>query len=146
METWTPEMASDTSISRADIVGRGIDFPFAVDLFGSVQMTSGDDVDAAIRMIVMTAPGERVMRPDFGCAIWDHVFSPVNVATLGQMAYAVRQALARWEPRIIVEQVRVIPRRDEISTVDIAIDYELRATNDVRNLVFPFYTIGDESS
>jgi phage baseplate assembly protein W len=92
-------------------------------------------------MVIMTAPGERPMRPDFGCAIWDHVYAPINAATLGQMAHAVRAALSRWEPRIDVERVTVSPERTNDSVVSIEVDYRLRSSNDRRNLVFPFYVI-----
>lgn len=92
-------------------------------------------------MVIMTAPGERVMRPDFGCEIWELVYSPVNAATLGQMAHAVRQALARWEPRIDVDDVQVRPQGGDESIVHIEVDYRLRSSNDRRNLVFPFYVI-----
>jgi len=131
-----------------ELVGRGISFfPFGVDERGTIRMTPGDDVEASLRMIIMTAPGERVMRPGFGCEIWDHVFSPVNAATLGQMAHAVRQALARWEPRVEVDSVRVTPQPGPDSVVAIDIEYRITANNDRRNLVFPFYVIpgGSES-
>ncbi len=125
-----------------ELVGRGISFfPFGVDERGSVRLTAGDDVEASLRMVILTAPGERVMRPEFGCAIWDYVFSPVNAATLGQMAHAVRQALARWEPRIEVDLVRVTPQPGPDSVVTIDIEYRITANNDRRNLVFPFYVI-----
>lgn len=125
------------------LVGRGLSFPLVTDATGRIALTSGDDVSEAIRMIVLTAPGERVMRPDFGCEIWDHVFSPINTSTLGQMAHAVRKALTRWELRIDVIEVVIRPQsgKNGESIVDIAIDYQLRSINDRRNLVFPFYVI-----
>lgn len=140
------EVAADTT--RA-LVGRGLAFPMTVDAGGSVALDRGDDVGPAIRMIIMTAPGERPMRPEFGCAIWDLVYAPVNTATLGQMAHAVRAALARWEPRIDVDQVVVRPdpaadTHDAIVSIEVA--YRLRSTNDRRNLVFPFYVIPEEGA
>lgn len=140
------QVAADTT--RA-LVGRGVSFPLSVDAGGSVALDSGDDVGPAIRMVIMTAPGERPMRPEFGCAIWDHVYAPVNTATLGQMAHAVRSALARWEPRIDVDQVVVRPDPSadtDGSTVAIEVEYRLRSTNDRRNLVFPFYVIPEEGA
>ncbi len=121
-------------------------FPLSVDGTGHIALTSGDDVVAGIHMVIMTAPGERVMRPDFGCEIWDLVYSPVNAATLGQMEHAVRQALSRWEPRIEVEQVTVRPQSNDDSIVQIEVDYRLRSSNDRRNLVFPFYVIPEGES
>ncbi len=134
---------SATRQTMVELVGRGIAFPFETDDSGDVRLTRGDDVRDALHMIIMTAPGERVMRPEFGCAIWDHVFSPVNTSTLGQMAHAVRQALSRWEPRIEIDSVTVRPDLEAESgtTVHIEIDFRLRSTNDRRNLVYPFYVI-----
>lgn len=126
------------------MIGRGLAFPFRRDAFGAVALTSGDNVVEAIHMIVMTAPGERVMRPEFGCAIWDHVFDPINASTLGQMAHAVREALSRWEPRIEVDEVRVSPEPQRDSCITIDVHYTLRASNDHRNLVFPFYVLPSE--
>jgi phage baseplate assembly protein W len=129
---------TDTTLA---LVGRGWAFPLSVDGSGSIALTDGTDVAAAIRMVIMTAPGERPMRPEFGCAIWDHVYASINSATLGQMAHAVRSALARWEPRIDVDQVVVSPDPTRDAAVTISVDYRLRSSNDRRNLVFPFYVI-----
>ena len=57
-------------------------------------MSSGvEELDSSIRMVLMTAPGERLMRPNFGCRIWELMFEPINANTLGLMAVAVREAL-----------------------------------------------------
>lgn len=134
--------------AERSLIGRGISFfPLQRIAGGALAMTRGDEVIAeSIRMIIMTAPGERVMRPDFGCAIWDHVFAPINAATLGQMAHAVREALSRWETRIEVDEVRVTPESDSKSdsTVNIEVAYTISASNDRRNLVFPFYVLPEE--
>ena len=81
------------------------------------------------------------MRPEFGCRIHDHVFAPANAATAGQIAYDVRQALERWEPRIDVLDVGVSFDEMETGTLYVDIRYEIRGLNDPRNLVFPFYVI-----
>jgi phage baseplate assembly protein W len=138
---------SATLATKRALVGRGLAFPLVVDHTGALMMSTGDDVGPAIRMVIMTAPGERPMRPEFGCAIWDHMYDPINAATLGQMAHAVRAALARWEPRIEVDRVTVTPERSDGAVVSIEVDYRLRSSNDRRNLVFPFYVIpGGEHS
>ena len=127
-------------------VGRGIRFPLAVDASGSLSLAdAGESTDSAIRVILSTAPGERVMRPSFGCRIWELLFEPVNANTLGLMAEAVRQALAQWEPRVEVEDVRVAPDDDDQALVRILVAYRMRATNDRRNLVYPFYVIPREA-
>jgi phage baseplate assembly protein W len=97
-----------------------------------------------MRMVLMTAPGERVMRPAFGCRIWELLFEPINANTLGQMGEAVREAMSRWEPRIDLDGINIEPDPSVDGAVRIAIDYRIKATNDHRNLVFPFYTIPRE--
>lgn len=129
----------------ADFIGKGLAFPLRIDHTGRFALTSGaEDIEGSIRAVLVTAPGERVMRPEFGCRIWDLVFEPINDNTLGLMAQAVRDALSQWEPRATVEQVRVLPAPDDEGTVLIHIDYRIRATNDRRNLVYPFYVIPRE--
>lgn len=129
----------------SDFVGRGISFPMRVDQSGAIATTTGgDDINASMRMVIMTAPGERVMRPQFGCRIWDLLFEPVNANTLGRMAEYVRDALSQWEPRAIVDDIVVTPASPDHSRVDIRIDYRIKATNDKRNLVYPFYVIPRE--
>lgn len=126
----------------SDFIGRGLAFPLRVDQSGAIAMTSGaSDIDSSILMVLMTAPGERLMRPQFGCGIWRLLFEPINANTLGLMSEAVYDALARWEPRIEIDDVRIgtNPARD--GSVDIDIDYTVKTTNDLRNLVFPFYVI-----
>jgi phage baseplate assembly protein W len=131
-------------VTTGDLIGSGWSFPVRLTPGGSVRLVSGaEEIDAAIRMILTTAPGERVMRPDFGCAMWEQVFAPVNPNTLGLVEQNVREALARWEPRIGVDSVTATPDEDS-SVVRIQVDYHLKATNDHRNLVFPFYVIPHE--
>ena len=133
--------------NAADFIGRGVMFPLRVDQSGSIAMTSGSaDLDSAIRMVLSTAPSERLMRPRFGCAIWDLLFEPINANTMGLMAVAVREALGQWEPRIEVDDVIVRPDASSDGRVAIDINYRVRATNDLRNLVFPFYVIPRETS
>src|SRR3954452_2281752 len=92
-----------------DFIGAGWAFPVGPDASGSVALATGDrEIEQAIRLILGTAPGERPMRPEFGCAIHEHVFGAANAATAGQIAADVRAALGRWEPRIRVDDVRVL--------------------------------------
>ncbi|ACU39201.1 GPW/gp25 family protein [Actinosynnema pretiosum subsp. pretiosum] len=125
-----------------DFIGRGLAFPVHTDATGSVALVSGSrEIVESIRLILATAPGERPMRPEFGCAIHDLVFAPADSATAGRIAYEVRTALERWEPRITLEDVSV--SFDEVGSGTLLIDirYTTRGTNDPRNLVFPFYVI-----
>src|SRR5512143_4077357 len=92
---------------RGSLIGTGWSFPTTVAAGGGIRLVSGGaEVDAAIRMILSTAPGERLMRPEFGCAMWDFVFAPINANTLGLIERTAREALERWEPRIELEMVR----------------------------------------
>jgi phage baseplate assembly protein W len=126
-------------------VGRGFAFPLGVNTDGGIRMTRGsEDLDASMRVILSTAPGERLMRPQFGCRIWDLLFEPVNFNTLGQMAEAAGDALAQWEPRVDVLGIDCVPDVRDQFLVNIEITYKVRATNDRRNLVYPFYVIPRE--
>jgi phage baseplate assembly protein W len=133
------------SDAAADFVGRGISFPMRIDQSGSIAFTQGvGDIDGSLRMVLTTAPGERLMRPQFGCRIWDLLFEPINANTLGLMAEAVRDAVSQWEPRIQLEDVVIDPDPADPSRVLINLKYRVRTTNDRRNLVYPFYVIPQE--
>lgn len=128
-----------------EFIGAGWAFPVRTDATGRIALSrEGREIEESIRLILATAPGERPMRPEFGCAAHDYVFAPADASTAGAIADAVRIALDRWEPRIDLQDVLV--RYDEVDRGLLYIDvqYALRGTNDPRNLVFPFYTIPDE--
>lgn len=129
-------------------IGRGIGFPLRV-VNGSIAMTTGvEDIDRGIRVVLSTAPGERVMRPYFGCRIWELMFEPINANTLGLMEDATREALSRWEPRIDVVEVKASADdtrgKGGEGMVNIEVAYRVKVTNDRRNLVYPFYMIPGE--
>jgi uncharacterized protein len=125
-----------------DFIGAGWSYPLGTDATGGVALVTRErEIEQAIRLILGTACGERPMRPEFGCRIHDHVFGPASSATAGQIAYDVRQALERWEPRIEVNEVEVSFDAIESGTLYIDVGYEIRGLNDPRNLVFPFYVI-----
>jgi uncharacterized protein len=142
-----PTGASGDALNDPGFIGRGFRFPMGVDHRGAIALTSGpEDLDCSIRVVLSTAPSERVMRPDFGCKIWDLLFEPVNANTVGRMAQAVRESVAQWEPRVEVEDVVVTPNDTDASLVHIHLTYRVRSTNDRRNLVYPFYVIPREES
>jgi uncharacterized protein len=127
-----------------DFVGAGWAFPIGTDATGGVALVVRErEIEQAIRLILGTARGERPMRPEFGCRIHDHVFGPANGATAGQIAYDVREALERWEPRIVVQEVGVAFDSIESGKLYVDVGYLVADSNDPRNLVFPFYTIPD---
>lgn len=123
-------------------LGQGWRYPIRVDGSGGIAMSRGeDDIEHAIIVILGTSKGERVMRPEFGSSIHDFVFAPNNATTHGLLEYHVRDALTYWEPRIDVDDVDV--RADEMNPSRVLIDigYTVKATNDSRNLVYPYYLI-----
>jgi phage baseplate assembly protein W len=127
-----------------DTLGRGIAFPFRAGPHGRIVLVSGeDDVEEAIRLILSTRPGERQVRPEFGCDLDEYVFDTLTTATFGHIERAIRRSLDRWEPRIVVDRIGFEPDPDGgILFVDIA--YRLRASNSKRNLIYPFYVIPSE--
>ncbi|OFE15405.1 baseplate protein [Humibacillus sp. DSM 29435] len=128
-----------------EFIGTGWGFPVSVDPTGGITLVSGPrEIEQSIRLILATAPGERPMRPEFGCAVHDYVFAPADAGTAGDIAYAVRVALERWEPRIELEDVDVRFDAVDQGTLYIDIHYSVSGTNDPRNLVFPFYVIPSE--
>jgi phage baseplate assembly protein W len=122
-------------------LGTGWSFPVRIDgTTGKIAMSSGErDIEESIRIILFTAKGERVMRPDFGSGIHDYVFASMSTATLGMIESSVREALARWEPRIQVLEVDASPEDAAGGKLLIRIKYLVRSTNQQHNLVYPFY-------
>ena len=130
---------------RLDFVGRGWAFPVGLDIRGRIALTTGfESIERSIRLILQTARGERVMRPQFGSDLHRLVFAENNATTAGLADFYVRQALARWEPRIDVENVGVSWSESDRGAMVLNITYLIKATNDRRNLVFPFYAIPEE--
>ena len=123
-----------------DFLGRGWKFPVNVSPAGKIMMSEHEeDIKEAIRIILSTSKGERVMRPDFGCGIYDFVFAVINTATMGLIEASVREALTLWEPRIELINVNVSSDKAEEEKLLISIDYRVRSTNNEFNLVYPFY-------
>lgn len=126
-----------------EILGSGLAFPVDVDDRGRLALADDVlDVEQAIALIIDTAPGERPMRPEFGCAVHDCVFDRIDADTTGRIEDAIRVALDRWEPRIVVEEIGFAA--DEPGVLLIEVRYRVKATNDARNLVYPFYVIPTE--
>jgi phage baseplate assembly protein W len=123
-----------------EFLGTGWQFPVQLDDEGQIAMAEYEAiVRQSIWMILSTAPGERVMRPDFGCGIHDLVFAPNSPGTAGQVIGEVRRALIRWEPRVDVLNVDAMPERGQPNRLLIVIKYQVRSTNNEFNLVYPFY-------
>lgn len=128
-----------------DYVGHGWQYPLGTDASGGIALSSDDrDLERAMRLILATAPGERPMRPAFGCGIHDFVFAPADANTAGRLALEVKKSLAFWEPRIEVRSVNVSVDEVNHNTLYITINYEKKGSYDPRSLVFPFYVIPEE--
>ena len=122
-------------------LGTGWNFPITVDgITGRIEESSYEEnIRQSIYLIIMTKPGERVMRPDFGCEIHNFMFENIDYTTLSRMKQAVEEALIRWEPRITDTEVTVVGAMREQNAVELQIAYRVRTTNNPYNLVFPFY-------
>lgn len=125
---------------KQEILGRGWKFPVQIDSRGRIALSEADDdIREAIRIILMTAKGERVMRPEFGCGITRYVFATVNTATIALIENSVREALIQWEPRIEIIGITTDTQAISEGKLLIGIDYRVRSTNTRFNLVYPFY-------
>jgi phage baseplate assembly protein W len=132
-------------MDNREFLGRGLAFPLQVNPRGEIALVSGErDIEQAIRIILETAPGERVMRPGFGCHIHELLFAPRDAATEALLIEYVEQALGRWEPRIDVREVKITPDPRNDGAVFIEISYEIKSTHDERSIVYPFFLTGEE--
>jgi uncharacterized protein len=122
-----------------NFIGSG--WPLVVRRNGGIKAVEDEAcvVFQAIRMILGTAPGERVMRPAFGCEIHDFVFALNSAGTTSRIETLVRQALIQWEPRIDVLRVTAAGDQDDSTIIRIEVEFVVRATNSRFNRVFPFY-------
>jgi phage baseplate assembly protein W len=126
----------------SEFVGSGWAFPLRTDATGRIALVRQErEIEESIRLILGTSPGERSMRPEFGCGIQDHIFAPADATTAGKIVADVRIALDRWEPRIDLLDVLVHFDQVEQGALYIDLHYTIRGSNSPRNLVFPFYLI-----
>jgi phage baseplate assembly protein W len=135
----------NNNVRDREYIGQGLAFPLQVNPQGGIALASGErDVEQAIRVILSTAPGERVMRPEFGCRIHELVFAPQDAATESLVVYYVEEALAQWEPRIDVQEVDVSADPDRDGALLVEIKYRVKDTHDERSIVYPFFLSGEE--
>ncbi len=131
--------------SNADFLGRGWRFPILPDASGALGYSEGaEHIEHSLRHILMTAFGERVMRPDFGCEAPDLVFAPGSVQYLRLLESSVRNAVRDFEPRVELEFASAELDPEEQNQVTVRIGYRIRGANSRGNLVFPFYLGVDE--
>jgi phage baseplate assembly protein W len=123
-----------------DFLGKGWKFPVRVDSTGRIALSQfEEDIREAIRIILLTGKGERVMRHEFGAGLHNFVFETMSVTNIGTIQASIQDALIEWEPRIELLSVNVEADHGEVGKLLIDIDYRVRATNTQFNLVFPFY-------
>ncbi len=121
-------------------LGRGWSFPVQPGRDGGLGMVAGEtSVEQSIVIILGTSPGERFMRPEFGCGAWDLVMEPNTPQLHGRLQLRVREALTRWEPRIDVLDVSVGTPPQQRNQLDVRISYRIRGNNATYNLVYPYF-------
>lgn len=124
----------------AGVHGKGWPFPIKPGAAGRLDYVGGDEkIRQSIWLILSTAPGERVMLPEFGCGIHDLVFEPNTVTTRGLIQRQIQDALLQWEQRIDLIDVRVETTPEARNYLLIRIDYRVRSNNAFYNLVYPFF-------
>jgi len=125
----------------ASFLGRGWKFPVAVDATtGRFLLSEGEeDIAEAIRIILMTSKGERVMRPDFGCGLRSFAFGTMDETTLRLLETDIVQAITVWEPRVTDVEVEAKPDPSANGRLLLGITYIVRSTNNLFNQVYPFY-------
>ena len=127
-------------MNSSDFIGKGWRFPITVNAKGGIDRSEGPQrISDAIWIIVKTSLGERVMRPTFGAGVNDFVFQSNSSLVRTQLVASIKQALLKWEPRINIQQVSANPVPNEPSQVLVSIEYTVRNTNELFNVVYPFY-------
>jgi phage baseplate assembly protein W len=124
----------------SEFLGAGMAFPLQVNDDGLVAMNALEHhVRQSILLILQTAKGERVMRPDFGARLNDLTFEPLTQATITLAEHYVKEALTRFEPRIVVSRVEITVNPKQPDHLFIQLNYRVRSTDTTFNLVYPFY-------
>jgi phage baseplate assembly protein W len=128
-----------------EFLGRGLGFPLRVNARGEIALVSGErDIEESIQVILGTRPGERVMRPEFGCRAHELLFEPRNASTETLMQQYVSDALRMWEPRITVQWVDVLIDENQDGAILVEVYYTIEETHDERSIVYPFFLVGEE--
>ncbi|HET9626560.1 MAG TPA: GPW/gp25 family protein [Kofleriaceae bacterium] len=132
-------MAADKLL---EIVGRGWRFPLAFDrgvLGAAMVATAQDEIDQSLSALFATRPGERIMRPDYGCDLRRFLFRGIDSTTAAEIKDTISMAILRHEPRITVNSI-VVDGRDYLDgRLELHIDYTINTTNSRTNRVYPFY-------
>ncbi len=129
--------------TKNTFLGRGWSFPptFEKELNSVELVQDEEDIAQSLKLILSTRPGERLTNPEFGCAIHEFVFDPINPTTKYLLRDAIEKAILYFEPRITLEEVIIETDRELDGIVDIKLDYTIRKINVRSNIVFPFYKL-----
>ena len=121
-------------------LGQGWSFPpaFNKEQRGVEMVADEQDVVQALKILLATMPGERVMRPDFGINMEKLLFQPLNTSLVAYMQDLIRDAILYHEPRLSLNQVSLEAVPEE-GLIRIALDVTIRTTNARTNLVYPYY-------
>ncbi len=123
-----------------EFLGTGWKYPVTVEADGSISSSSYDEnIRESILIILGTAKGERLMRPEFGCSIYEYAYGTMDTLTRRMIENSVYEALVKWEPRIEVNEVKTLTEKSTEGKILIIIDYKVRRSNTQVNLVYPFY-------
>ena len=124
---------------KKDFLGVGLSFPLKVE-DGKVAMSGYEEsVRQSIMLILGTAKGERIMRPDFGCGLQELGFSVNDTSTASLAIFYIEEALKKWEPRIELMRVDADADSKDADRLNISIEYRIITTNTRYNIVYPFY-------
>lgn len=130
-------------MEQGDFRGSGWRFPILPQAGGGLGYVSGDDnVTQSLLVLLKTAAGERLMRPEFGTTVPELVFEAGSDQNLFRLEQALLETIQRWEPRVEVDGVAASRVAGEDGVVDVSVTYRILRTNTQRNLVFPFYLAG----
>lgn len=126
-------------------LGRGWAFPPRWELADRADaavlaITEGvEHVQEAMRVLLRTGVGARLMRPGLGVGVDRYVFEPRTTDVCYRLANDIERALLLWEPRVIVDAVEAVPAGEAEDRIDIRIDYRVDRHSRPSNLVIPFY-------
>ncbi|MDA7797539.1 GPW/gp25 family protein [Flavobacteriaceae bacterium] len=122
-------------------LGKGWSFPPTFDRkLGDVQMvTMEEDIKQSLEIYFSTKLGERIMRNDYGCFLHSQVFELANESLIQGLSKELERSINEFEPRILITEIRAIKTDSTDGLIEINVAYEIRATNNRTNIVFPFY-------
>ncbi len=130
-----------TDEGKGSFLGTGWAFPVAFDAAtkGVAMASDEEDVRQSLEILLRTRPGERVMQPRYGCDIYRFVFDRLDANVVADLRDAIAQAILFFEPRVVLEDVRVDIADPLGGRLRVEIVYRIIATNNRANVVFPFY-------